>query len=617
MNSNNLGFFISELQVIGTNKNLAKLSFSKGTNIISGASNTGKSFVFDCIDFAMGASDSPKEDIPEGKGYDTVILELGTYDNQFFTICRKFNSPKVSLKNGKISESGIEKMLNADASGLNNLSDFLLELCGFNDNKFLKENASNKKRRVSFRDIRGLSFISELKIIKKDSPIFYTDQYKDKTVQASLFKLLLSSLDDGDLVEVEDINLYKSRLTGKIELLTQLLKEDVKILEEYGNLSVQTALQILEDKLLILFDNLNKQNEAIEKLVQDRKELSDKKIEAQSKIDFQIELIKRFNLLIAHYETDLKRLEFISDGNYFMSQLNTVSCPVCGGELDKDHIFCLDEKTQDDQFRLSLQAEINKISLKFEDLKNTIFESEKFLSDYNLILNQLESQVNKIDIKIKTEIQPITIKLKEEIMLSLEEKAKFSEYTLIDNRIYKYSSQITELQTAIKHKPKTEAINIKELPNYYEKFCEKVRDILLAIGYPKSNVVTFDGKSQDICINLVERKSSGKGFRAITYSSFILGLMTYCFENNLPHSKCVILDSPLTTYKKNDRPPKDDEIGTDMESNFFTFLSNLSDDMQVIIFENKEPSESLKTKFNYVHFAGDEGTGRKGFFPID
>jgi hypothetical protein len=617
MNSNNLGFFISELQVIGTNKNIATLSFSKGTNIISGASNTGKSFVFDCIDFAMGASDSPKEDIPEGKGYDTVILEIGTYSNQFFTICRKFNSKKVSIKNGKISESGIETELNADASGLNNLSDFLLELCGFNDNKFLKENASNKKRRVSFRDIRGLSFISELKIIKKASPIFYSDQNIDKTVQTSLFKFLLSSIDDSDLVKVEEVKLFKSRLNGKIELLRQLLEEDVKVLEEYGNLSVQTALQILEDKLLILFENLNKQNEAIEKLVNDRKELNDKKIETQSKVDFQIELIKRFNLLIVHYETDLKRLEFIADGNYFMSQLNTVSCPVCGGELDKDHIFCLDEKTQDDQFRLSLKAEINKISLKLEDLKNTIFESEKFLSDFNLVLNQLESQINKIDVKIKTEIQPITIKLKEEITLSLEEKAKFSEYNLIDNRINKYASQINELEIAIKHKPKGETIDIDQLPNYYEKFCEKVRDILLAIGYPKSNIVTFDGKSQDICINLVERKSSGKGFRAITFSSFILGLMTYCFENSLPHPKCIILDSPLTTYKKNDKPPQNDIIGTDMESNFFTFLSNLSDDMQVIIFENKEPNENLKSKFNYVHFAGDEGTGRKGFFPID
>ena len=58
--------------------------------MIAGASDTGKSFAFDCINYGFGSSDTPALP-PEAKGYNSVYLELETVNNDVFTIRRDFD----------------------------------------------------------------------------------------------------------------------------------------------------------------------------------------------------------------------------------------------------------------------------------------------------------------------------------------------------------------------------------------------------------------------------------------------------------------------------------------------------------------------------------------------
>ena len=53
----------------------AALNFEDGLNVIAGASETGKSYAFQCIDYALGAGKAPKK-IREAAGYQTVALRL-------------------------------------------------------------------------------------------------------------------------------------------------------------------------------------------------------------------------------------------------------------------------------------------------------------------------------------------------------------------------------------------------------------------------------------------------------------------------------------------------------------------------------------------------------------
>lgn len=46
-------FFLKRLVLGGNNKKNAILNFEEGLNVIAGASDTGKSFAFDCINLSL------------------------------------------------------------------------------------------------------------------------------------------------------------------------------------------------------------------------------------------------------------------------------------------------------------------------------------------------------------------------------------------------------------------------------------------------------------------------------------------------------------------------------------------------------------------------------------
>ena len=60
------------LSFISPHKEPASLEFQGGLNVVCGASETGKSFIVEAIDFLLGAK-SPLRDIPERVGYDREI----------------------------------------------------------------------------------------------------------------------------------------------------------------------------------------------------------------------------------------------------------------------------------------------------------------------------------------------------------------------------------------------------------------------------------------------------------------------------------------------------------------------------------------------------------------
>jgi DNA repair ATPase RecN len=225
--SNKFGFYISKLQVTGLNSKTAKLEFSKGFNVISGLSDTGKSYIFACINFMLGGGDSPKE-IPESIGYSDVFLEIKTFTNKTYTLNRKLIGGNFKLKEIEIEKfltKGVAKDLKSQHSSSNddNISSFLLTLSGFGET-FVRKDKHNAKRELSFRDIAKLTLIDEERIITEKSPV-YSGQYTEQTQEQSVLEILLTGKDAKDLEQVEDIKVYAGRIKGKIEFADTLIKE--------------------------------------------------------------------------------------------------------------------------------------------------------------------------------------------------------------------------------------------------------------------------------------------------------------------------------------------------------------------------------------------------------
>jgi hypothetical protein len=109
--------------------------------------------------------------------------------------------------------------------------------------------------------------------------------------------------------------------------------------------------------------------------------------------------------------------------------------------------------------------------------------------------------------------------------------------------------------------------------------------------------------------------------RAITHAAFTIGLLGYCRDNAHAHPGFVVLDSPLLSYRAPEEgteplTPEDDLSGTDLNEQFFQFLTALPEDQQVITIENTDPPAAITTRPQVTMFTRNPKNGRYGLFPI-
>lgn len=172
MNSAKTGFFVESLALTGPGKVPAELQFIDGLNVVSGASDTGKSYALGCIDYAFGAK-SLTRSIPQADGYQVVTLKIRTRESRdLFEITRALAGGDVNLR--EYDEAGVlrsERTLGArhDAHDSETLSGLLLGLSGL-DGKRLRKNKRGNLRSLSFRDVAFLVLVDEERIISERPP---------------------------------------------------------------------------------------------------------------------------------------------------------------------------------------------------------------------------------------------------------------------------------------------------------------------------------------------------------------------------------------------------------------------------------------------------------------
>ncbi|MGI4880525.1 MAG: hypothetical protein ACRYG4_23925, partial [Janthinobacterium lividum] len=119
------------------------------------------------------------------------------------------------------------------ATDPDNISTFLLRLVGL-DQKKLRKNVNNELQNLSFRNLASLLIVDEEAIIKKDSPIVSGDSTQ-RTAQISLFKLLLTGVDDSALVAVKKRAIARAEIEGQLVLIDEMIANydaDLKELTE-------------------------------------------------------------------------------------------------------------------------------------------------------------------------------------------------------------------------------------------------------------------------------------------------------------------------------------------------------------------------------------------------
>lgn len=614
----NNGFYVSELLVKGQGKKDALVSFQRGLNIISGASDTGKSYIFACIEFMLGREESPKP-IPESVGYTDIYIELRNINNDApISIHRKFQESNVqykrcSLKDYQRSSVDISSVpVRHNSKNESNLSRLLLKECNL-DEKQLKVSKENKKVSLTFTDIRKLTCIHEERIITEESPFYYDSQYHLQTKNQSFIKFLLTGNDDSELKTEEKTEITETKLKSKIELLKDQLEFKYDSLRNLAEQLEGITTVMAESEINELNLSLLQTNSELESLGKKRNVLFSDIQKATNLLSQKNELKNRFELLENHYNSDLNRLKFVQEGGQFLSQLDNQICPVCFQKIDEEHEHQIIENTK---IVDAVEAESHKISKKLTNLKDTIKELNETISTLSSELNLSKTRYQFLQSKINEELNPKSDFIKSRLFKIVEYEKSQAKKNVLEDEIQEIEARILEFEDDLSNTSKGTKPSVRIPKLHTDKLSFFIQKRLQAWKYDDNVNTFFDGSYSifDIQIGGKLRKSYGKGKRGVSYAASIIGLSDFCASFNRSFSACIVLDSPLTAYESN-KQNKNNELGTDIVSSFYNDLSLIGSNRQLIILDNKKPDENLKGEFNHTEFSGQKGVGRPGFFP--
>lgn len=608
-------FIIKKLEFLSPTKETAFLDFRKGANIVCGASETGKSFIIEAIDFMFG-SDTELRDIPERVGYSTIRLTVETKSGEQFALERSVGGGNYQLSNvDKNKYSQIETLNATNKLGkLKTLSDWLLSLINVNEKKLRKDKVGNTVR-LSFRNLAKLIMVKEGEIVKEISPIL-TGQYTLQTIEYSLFKFLVTGIDDGSMPPPAKGDSKPKDLSGKVELIEQWLDDlsseinDTKV----GQKDLENQLERIDEGIKKQSDSVKQYQEHLVSVIEKRRSLWKEQEKINARIDEINELLARFDMLKKHYDSDIKRLNAIQESGSLFVYLKTQTCPLCGTIPENQHA---NENCDVDVNSIvqASTAEIMKIENLIAELEGTVSDIKNEKKAHKDRMSELTSNFNQTDEQIRKKISPQIEAEKSDFIALVEKRSEILSQVNFYRQIEKLEKQRDALLPA-SGEERGETFSTTDLSkSVLEEFSRKIEEILKLLNFPSTGRVYFDDTTKDIVINGKPRRSWGKGLRAITHAAFTLGLLEYCNEKSLPHPGIVILDSPLLAYYRPEG--KDDSLqGTDLKDRFYKYLLDKLPDMQVIILENEHPQPTIEDKINLTIFTKNPTEGRYGFFPI-
>ncbi len=601
---------LAHLAVLGPGRDAAAIDFASGLNVVYGASDTGKSFLVSALDFMLGAHSGLKE-IPERQGYDRIVLGV-IFDTQSeFTLQRSVDGGNFRVHDGlTIEPKGKGTALSAkhSAKSTTNISRFLLSRIGL-DGKIIRESKADV-RSLSFRDLAPLALVTETRIIEEDSPVF-SGQYTKATEELSVFKLILTGVDDSAFVAAKyalsAAETAKLRLDTVEELIGELRRQLPSDGDPEDDLSrIEAALEREQVRQHATEELLSQLNARRAELWASRETVERR----QAEID---ELIGRFALLDSHYQSDIARLTSIEESGTLLLQFPQRHCPLCGAEPAHQSTKSESCDGNVESVMAAARAEIQRIERLRTNLNETLLDlrSEKAA----LVSSRSDVERNVSDVQrqlaqyVTNEADSQRLRFSEVV----ERRAVLRQQTAVLARVRELEATRQELEATVT-KPDEPKQETGISATAADQFSEAVRALLSAWHFPAPDRVHFERATADIVISGKPRSSYGKGLRAITHAAFTLALFDYCLTKGLAHPGFVVLDSPLLAYREPD-PDSEGVRASDLKDRFYESVADVARRGQVIIIENEAPPSFLLDTIHSVHFSGNPSIGRYGLFP--
>lgn len=584
-------FYIKRISLTGRQVETASVLFEKGLNIIYGPSNTGKSYIAECIDYMFG-SDAKTFRIGSETGYDCVTM-LVIYKGDEIHLERHFEDNNIyvyshnsDIKSGKYTRN----------KGNANIGDMWLRLMGIDDPPKILANENFRRWALTLRTILHTFLIDEDDIIQTGSIFYKRAGYSKTAILSSLLYFMTN-----DSLEHYDAREAKSIKDAKRNAIIEYINSSLSNLANRKNdLREQTVPKIEETqgKINSIMDEIYSTEGNLSAAVERSEKLSHEIYEINSKLAESTMLHNRYQALRSQYISDIRRLTFIADGEIHReSHAETTRCPFCDGTLGKEEVESCVE---------AAGSELRRIQAHLNDLRdaeeNIIMEINELNETSNSLKIERTNVEKVIDSKLKPKIHTLRQTLSDysnsiEVHQETSVIGRFENDMITDLKNYE-----GEDENEVKYKPRDHFND--QMIGHFNEILDKILD---NCGFENYSSSYFSKDTFDVVVNGKAKAKFGKGYRAFLNSVLALTLMEYLATYGVYKPGLLVIDSPILSLKE-----KTSEKASDsMKKSLFRYMLNNQQNGQTIIIENEIPKLDY-THANLIHFTKDPNIGRYG-----
>ena len=590
-------FYFKKLVVEAPKNVYSVIEFTKGLNIICGESNTGKSMVLNCIDFICGGKG---DSFDSAINIEKVILDID-FDGKLISMNRELSGNDVSVYSEWDGIETGEYKVNHTAQ--KNINSVWLKILGINDSARSLRTQDGKTQSLTFRTFLHTLFIDETRV-KGPASILAAGHGKNTKPDTAVLTALLYLATGNDYIPAEDVidpKIKKAKKSAVQSFVKQSLESfKNKSIDELQDFPLETPDE-LQDKINEVINDISATEGALENATKESEYLADKLSELDNQATEDKVLFNRNQSLLSQYESDIRRLTFIAEGDLNHNKIPVLeTCPFCNGKLNK---------VQGESCIEAAISEVNKIGAQIKDLLSVQDAIQKELKKIEEEKRVLIAKRVEIDNLVRIHLQPKISQLRQHLSDYKESlnmhKAKQMVESLSDVLVSEMNMTLAELPDDFKFDAKAK---------FAETFSKSIDDALKTIiAEIKPNEFTnlyYDQDTCDIVINGHDKKTQGEGYRAFFNSVFALALQNalMTFEKYSPNF--LLIDSPVLSLKEAS-DENSERVSENMKYGLFKYLDNHSELRQTIIVENSIPKMDDKSA-NICYFSGDENNGRYG-----
>jgi uncharacterized Zn finger protein (UPF0148 family) len=603
------------LLVTGPNSPPASVEFGPGLNVIYGGSNTGKTHILRLIDFVLGAK-NPPEAIIEQASYDFAHVGVELDDGSEKTFVRALQGGNVKILEGLTrirpgQNDGVS--VSAQHGAQNSLSRLLLAQVGA-ANARVRTDASGKTRDLSFRDLERHALVSETKIQDGSSPVL-SGQFVTKTAETSVFKYMLTGVDDSALDAAKTSDDQPMRQAAQLELLDRQIRDMEREIEEADQDHEDLLRQdsALDFELSQTFSVQETTEATYRELTSSRLELRREYESLQDRVGEIDTLTERFKLLAEHYRSDEARLASIVEAGTYYTLEGPVTCPVCGSAAE----YHRPDKACDGnvaEMIAAAEAEIADLRERAVELRETVeaLEAERMVRATRM--RELLPQMNSLQENILREV-PAVQTIRSRASAVIARKLIVQKSLELVRRRDALVTQRTELGVSPGYDSSTIVAQHQLDGATLDQFSQVVEVELQSWEFPDAQRVFFELPKMDISVGGKARAANGKGVRALLHGAFSIALMKFCRGRAQAHPGFVILDSLFITYRDPSDAVDSEIASTPLKDRAFRAFSAIPPTLQLIILENVDVPAWLEGQPQVTHFTGNAAIGRAGLFP--